>query len=92
MHKTGKEGIKQKERLISSEEWNKVTESFDFAVFETLDFSECNICVDGCDEIIQITQQHKTHKISYTPNTKMNEIEELQKILYELTTEMRKMN
>jgi hypothetical protein len=85
-------GILQKEKPLSSDEWNQIVSTFDFEIFTTLAYSECNICVDGCDEILTITRQNKTHKISYTPNTEIKEIKDLQKLLSDLITGMREMN
>ena len=86
-----KEGTTQKERTITNEEWQQLAGAFEFEVFETLHHSECNICVDGCDEIITISKDNKTHKISYSPNTEIQEIQQLQELLKILLIEMRQM-
>ncbi|GEM_PF-2546391 len=86
------EGTVQKERPLSIEEWTLISSSFNFNTFKTLTYSECNVCVDGCDEVIEITRDSKTHKISYSPNTKIKEIQEFQELLSNLMTEMSAMD
>lgn len=82
-------GTTQKERLLSSEEWDEIQVSFDYSLFKTLNYSECNVCVDGCDEIIQITENKNTHEIRYSPNIEIEGMQELQNILMGLLEEMR---
>jgi hypothetical protein len=74
---------------LSSEDWNKILLSFDYSLFKTLNYSECNVCVDGCDEIIQITDNENTHEIRYSPNDEIKGMQELQNILTEILEEMR---
>lgn len=85
-------GTSQKERLISSEEWNTINSSFDYSLFKTLNYSECNVCADGCDEIIEIIENNKSHQLRYSPTNEVEGMENLQIILIDLLEEMREMD
>ena len=45
------QGNKYKEKESDPDQWDAITSSFDFEYFKSLEFDECNVCVDGCDEI-----------------------------------------
>lgn len=83
------EGITRKSRNISKDEWTELSDSFDYSLFKTLEYNECNVCVDGCDEIIQITENGASHEIRYTPTTDIEGMEVLQQLLSEIAVEMR---
>ena len=71
------QGTFQNSKPISQDEWNEITASFNYSYFQSLDFDECNVCVDGCDEHIQITENHKSHTITYSPSTEIAGLENL---------------
>jgi hypothetical protein len=82
-------GTAIKVRVLSSEEWSEIKLSFDYYLFKTLNYSECNVCADGCDEIIQITEDNNTHELRYSPNNEVEGMQELQNLLMALLEEMR---
>ena len=83
-------GTTQKERTISVNEWDQINASFDYAFFKTLEYNECNVCADGCDEFIKITESGNTDKISYSPEKQIEGLEDLKSLLNDLLEEMRK--
>ena len=85
-------GTIKKGRLLTSDEWNKITSSFDYSLFKTLDYSECNVCADGCDEIIKITENNKTHELRYSLNDDVEGMQDLRMILNDLLEKMRDTN
>jgi len=62
------EGTTNKTNEISKEKWKDITSSFDYSWFITLNYNECNVCADGCDEFIKITMDGSTHEIRYSPS------------------------
>lgn len=78
------EGQTELKRTINSEEWDNLINTLDYDYFLTLDYNECNVCVDGCDEFIKITKNGEPHEISYTPGTEIEGIESFQEKLEEL--------
>lgn len=86
------QGNIQKERLISMDEWNKINLSFDYTLFKTLNYSECNVCADGCDEIIEITEDNNAHQLRYSPTYQVEGMKDLQIILTDLLEEMRNLD
>lgn len=82
-------GITQKSREISEEEWNEIISSFDYALFKTLEYNDCNVCADGCDEIIRITENKNAHDLRYSVSEEIEGIQNLQQILTSLLEEMR---
>ena len=86
------EGISRKSKNLTKEEWIEITDSFDYSLFETLEYNECNVCIDGCDEIIQITENGVSHELRYTPSNEVEGMENLQQILLEIVNEMRNAN
>ena len=86
------EGTTNKNRNISSEEWAEINNSFDYSLFKTLDYNECNICVDGCDEILQITENESTHELSYSNSTEVEGMEILREKLSGILDQMRNLN
>jgi len=85
-------GKLQKSRKTSDAEWNEIISSFDSRKFKTLNYNSCNVCADGCDEIIRITNNRNTHEIRYTPSEEIQETKNLSLILTGLLAEMRKNN
>ena len=82
-------GTTRKSRDISSEEWDEILSSFDYSVFITLNYSECNVCADGCDEIIKITQIKSTHELRYSTDDTLEGMQFLRQILKAKLEEMR---
>ena len=82
-------GTKKKEKKISSKKWNEILSSFDYSLFKTLKYNTCNVCVDGCDEIIKITEKDSIHEIRYSPNDEIEGITDLRQILNKIMEEMR---
>lgn len=77
---------------ISSDEWNEITTSFDYDYFLTLDYNECNVCADGCDEFIIITTNDFSHEIRYAPSTEIWGLDELRAQLTNKLNEIRSAN
>ncbi len=82
-------GIRKKEKEISSKDWNELQSSFDYSLFKTLNYNSCNVCVDGCDEIIKITENDSIHEIRYTSPNEIEETKDLRQILNKIMEEMR---
>jgi len=85
-------GTITKSRNLNSGEWEEITGSFDYSLFLTLDYSECNVCVDGCDEIIEITEDNTWHELRYSFSDKVEGMENLRQKLNGLMEEMRNMD
>ena len=85
-------GTINKSREINADEWNTITDSFDYALFKTLDYNNCNVCADGCDEIIEITKENSVHELRYSISEDIEGMENLQQKLVELMEEMRQKN
>jgi hypothetical protein len=60
------EGISRKGKNLTKNEWAEITDSFDYSLFKILEYNECNVCVDGCDEIIRIIENGVSHELLYT--------------------------
>lgn len=86
------EGISRKNKSLTKEEWTELTVSFDYALFKILEYNECNVCVDGCDEIIRITENGVSHELRYAPTNEIEGMEVLRKKLSEILDEMRNQN
>ena len=76
-------------RKLNLGEWNKIISSFDYSIFKTLEYTDCNVCADGCDEILEISEDDSVHKLSYTPSTEIEEVKKLRNQLSEIMDEMR---
>lgn len=74
-------GTENKSKLLDEQSWNELITCFDFDYFTTLDYNECNVCVDGCDEIIRITQNNVVHEIRYNLSDNIKGLELLQEKL-----------
>ena len=42
-----------------------------------LEYNECNVCADGCDEIIRIHDGIGSHELSYSPGEALEGMENL---------------
>ena len=82
------EGTTNKTNAMDEEKWNDLISSFDYSYFLTLDYNECNVCADGCDEFIKITIEGSTHEIRYAPSTKIDGLIDLRKKLNTLLNEI----
>lgn len=81
------EGTITNSRNLTPEEWQKLQNAFDYEYLLSLDYNECRVCVDGCDEIIRINEEADFHEIRYMPGEEIEGIEELQEILAEMMEE-----
>ena len=66
---------------FASEQWDRLISSYNHDTFLQLEYNQCNVCVDGCDEIIRITKNDITHELSYNPGDTIPGVEELQEKL-----------
>lgn len=82
-------GTTSKNKTLSDREWKEIRNSFDYHQFVQLPHDECNVCVDGCDEILKITQNENEHRISYSPSTEIEGMENLLDKLQVLMAEFR---
>lgn len=48
-----------------------------------------NVYVDGCDEIMKITENYSTHELRYSVNEEVDGMQDLRQILKALLEEMR---
>lgn len=82
-------GTTRKSRKISTSEWNEIISSIDNKAFNKLNYNTCNVCADGCDEIIRITENNNLHEIRYSPVDEIQETKKLEQILTAILDEMR---
>lgn len=85
-------GIKNKSRKLNADEWSTIIESFDYGLFKTLEYTDCNVCVDGCDEIIKITDGDFAHELRYSVSDEVEGMAKLRGILSVIMDEMRVAN
>ena len=81
------EGTTIKSRHLTSLEWEAIQKAYNYNLFLTLDYNECNVCADGCDEIIRIHDDTDTHELSYSPGEEVEGMENLRTKLHELMAE-----
>lgn len=81
------EGIHTESDNLISEQWEELISSYNHADFLKLDYSQCNVCVDGCDEIIRITKDDQTHELRYNPGDTIPGIKVLQEKLRMMMSE-----
>jgi len=81
------EGTINDSRNLTAEEWQNIQNAFDYEYLLSLNFNECRVCVDGCDEIIRINGEENLHEIRYMPGEEIEGIEELQEILADMMEE-----
>ncbi|QGY43797.1 hypothetical protein GM418_09030 [Maribellus comscasis] len=74
-------GTINKTDAITSDEWEEIFSSFDYNDFLELEYDECNVCADGCDEFIIIIKNESSHEIRYTPSKEIEGLEELRQLL-----------
>lgn len=86
------QGTDKKNQIFTDNEWNQLLESFDYDYFITLDYNICNVCADGCDEIIRITKDNIVHEIRYNPSESIEGLETLQEKLREYLAEFYETN
>lgn len=82
-------GKTEKSRKISISTWDAIISSFDYNEFLKLNSNTCNVCVDGCDEIIRITRSGNQHEIRYSPGDDIQQIRKMRLILSEQMKELR---
>ena len=85
-------GTTNKSRNLTSEEWEEIENSFDYSLFKTQEYTNCNVCADGCDEIIQITENDLTHELRYSFSDEVEGMENLRQKLSEIMDDMREFN
>ena len=85
-------GIITKSQDLCSCDWDEITSSFDYSRFKKLKYNDCNVCADGCDEVILITENESSHELRYSFSAKVEGMENLREILSEIMKEMREMN
>ncbi|HKJ78903.1 MAG TPA: hypothetical protein VKA10_05185 [Prolixibacteraceae bacterium] len=77
-------GTQTESEIISEADWQELQNSFDYDQFLTLDYDECNVCADGCDEILRITRAGETHQLRYDPGQEITDVASLQTKLREI--------
>jgi hypothetical protein len=77
-------------RLTTTTEWKNITDAINISNFLKLNYNTCNICVDGCDEWISITNNSVSHQIRFGLGLKIDSIKQLQDILSQLRSEFRR--
>lgn len=81
-------GTTDKTIEISEGKWNDIISCFDYSHFLTLDYNECNIYADGCDEFIKITHEGSSHEIRYSPSENIDGLNDLRQELNNLMSEI----
>ena len=81
-----------KSRELNSYEREEISSSFDYSLYKSLEYTACNVCADGCDEIIRITKDNTSHELRYSFSDEIEGMENFRQILLELMDEMRKLN
>lgn len=79
-------------QAFTDDEWNELLKSFDLDYFTKLDYNICNVCDDGCDEIIRITKDEIVYEIRYNPSESIEGLEILQEKLREYLAEFYQTN
>lgn len=88
----GNQGFNKTSQSFANHKWEELVACFDYNYFITLDYNVCNVCADGCDEIIRITKNNKVHEIRYNPAENIEGLEILQKKLREYLADFYKSN
>lgn len=78
-----------KTRATTTAEWNDILNSFRIDDFLNLHYNSCNICVDGCDEWISISNDSVSHLIRFGLGARIDSIKQLQNVLSKLRSEFR---
>ena len=85
-------GTIHKSRELCGCDWHGLATLFDYSLFKKLEYNECNVCADGCDEIIKITDDNGiAHELRYSATEKIEGMEDLRERLTEIMDEMRQM-
>ncbi len=66
---------------FSADNWDQLISCFDQEYYTTLEYNQCNVCVDGCDEIIRVTKDEESHELRYNPGDTIPGLEALQEKL-----------
>ena len=77
----------EKSRSVSRSEWNEIKKEVNLEVFRKLTYNTCNICVDGCDEWINIRDDDYFHGIRFGKGTQIDPISTLQARLASIRAE-----
>lgn len=85
-------GTTVKTENFEYDKWNELIEDLDTDLFNALEYNICNICADGCDELIKVIRNGETHQIRYNPNEDIKGIESLQEKLREYLDEFNENN
>jgi len=85
-------GTTNKNMELCSCELEALRAAFDYELFKTLEYNECNVCADGCDEIILITDEESSHEISYSISDEVEGMKELRVQLALFMANMRKLD
>lgn len=80
-------GTTTKSRQLTKREWKAIQYSYNYDRFLTLEYNECNVCVDGCDEIIRIHNGNNSHELSYSPGEEVEGMKNLRAKLNDLLLE-----
>lgn len=83
------QGTTTDEQMMDPYTWDVLKSSFDYSLFLSLEYNECNVCADGCDEIIEITDGESVHMLRYTPSEEVAGVQQLREFLEEMMEEMR---
>lgn len=81
-------GTVAKSRKLTGSEWNEIIALANVELIHSLEYNKCNVCVDGCDEILRITEEENVHELRYDPCESIEGIEKLQQKLRALLQEM----
>lgn len=81
------QGTDKINQVFTYADWEELVACFDYAYFTTLDYNVCNVCADGCDEIIRITKDDEVREIRYNPTENIEGLETLQEKLREYLAE-----
>lgn len=73
-------------------EWDLLMASFDYELFKTLEYTDCNVCADGCDEFLEIFENESAHELRFSLNDEIEGMEDLRKKLAELMETMRNLD
>lgn len=81
-----------KTRQLTKADWDLITSVLNYDLFLTLDYNQCNICVDGCDEILKIERNGKLHELRYSFSDEVEGMVGLRSVLSDFMEDMRNLN
>jgi hypothetical protein len=55
----------KKDILTNKKDWNELLDLLDYEEFQKIDLNTCNVCADGCDSWITVTDGINSHTIRY---------------------------